>query len=166
MMHLQPFRYLLSLFLYCWYFHNENLIGVSHSNADETRELCQYPEGHGYAQMWTYAAKFGTEGDERVIKLLTRRRTFPMQKSMSKFGACSYFSAVYTNFNQTGMTCHLNCALFLYLHHHHCQSQTIIFIRLLCLSPPGLPRKTKMASLQKLLPLLVRSHYRPKRHPP
>ena len=36
-----------------------------------------------------------------------------------------------------GMTYHLNSAPFLYLHHRHCQSQDIIFIRLLFPSPPG-----------------------------
>src|SRR6218665_2754725 len=51
----------------------------------------------------------------------------------------------------SGMTCHLNPTHFLYLHYYHCQSQTIIFIRLLYPSIPGLPLKTKMLSLQKLL---------------
>jgi len=39
------------------------------------------------------------------------------------------------------MTCHLNFALFPYLHHHHCQSQTIIFTWLLYLSPQALHSK-------------------------
>src|SRR6218665_1105581 len=51
------------------------------------------------------------------------------------------------------MTCHLNSAPFLYLHHNHCQSQNIIFIRLLYLSTPGFPLKTKISSLQKTLTL-------------
>jgi len=33
---------------------------------------------------------------------------------------------------------HLNSAPFLYLHHHHCQWQTIVFIRFLYLSPQDL----------------------------
>jgi len=53
------------------------------------------------------------------------------------------------------MTYHLNSTPFLYLHHHYCQSQDIIFIRLLYQSPPGLPLKPKMPSLQKLLPWLI-----------
>src|SRR6218665_3779796 len=36
-----------------------------------------------------------------------------------------------------GMTYHLNSAPFLRLHRRHCQSQDIIFIRLLYPSPPG-----------------------------
>src|SRR6218665_529006 len=52
-----------------------------------------------------------------------------------------------------GMTCHLNSAPFLYLHHNHCQSQNIIFIRLLYLSTPGFPLKTKISSLQITLTL-------------
>src|SRR6218665_947434 len=47
---------------------------------------------------------------------------------------------------------HLNSAPFLYLHHCHCQSQDIIFIRLLYPSLPSLPLKIKMSSLQTLLP--------------
>ena len=43
----------------------------------------------------------------------------------------------------------LNSAPFLYLHHCHCQSQ---HIHLLYPSPPGLPLKIKMSSLQTLLP--------------
>src|SRR6218665_2878082 len=47
----------------------------------------------------------------------------------------------------------LNSAPLLYLHHHHCQSQTIIFIGLLYLPPPGFPLNAKnMSSLQKPLP--------------
>src|SRR6218665_1960518 len=42
-----------------------------------------------------------------------------------------------------GMIYHLNSAPFLYLHHHYCQSQDIIFIRLLHPSPPSLSLKTK-----------------------
>jgi len=34
----------------------------------------------------------------------------------------------------------------------HCQSQTIILIQLLYLSPLGFPLKTKMLSLQKVIP--------------
>jgi len=49
--------------------------------------------------------------------------------------------------NVFGMTYHLNSAPFLYLHHHYCQSQDIIFIRLLYTSPPGLPLKTKTLTL-------------------
>src|SRR6218665_3411127 len=51
-----------------------------------------------------------------------------------------------------GMTYHLNSAPFLYLHHRHCKSQDIIFIRLLYPSPLGLPLKINMSSLQTLLP--------------
>ena len=47
-----------------------------------------------------------------------------------------------------GMTYHLNSAPFLRLHHRHCQSQDIIFIR----HPQGLPLKIKISSLQTLLP--------------
>ena len=56
-----------------------------------------------------------------------------------------------------GMTYHLNSAPFLYLHHRHCKSQDIIFIRLLYSSPPGLPLKIKMSSLQTLLPWPISS---------
>src|SRR6218665_768716 len=48
-----------------------------------------------------------------------------------------------------GMACHLNYALFFYLH-HHCQSQAIIFIRLLYLS------------YQELIPCLIRSSVFPR----
>ena len=47
----------------------------------------------------------------------------------------------------SGMACHLNSAVPLYLR-HHCQSQT--FIWLLC--PLGLPLKIKVSSLQELIP--------------
>jgi len=69
-----------------------------------------------------------------------------------------------------GMTYHLNSALFLYLHHHHCQSQDIIFIRLLY---PSLPNP--QAFLSKLKCHLFKSSYpdssdhppsQYKRHPP
>jgi len=50
----------------------------------------------------------------------------------------------------------VNSAPFLfYLHHHHCQSQDIIFIPLLYPSPPCIPLKTKMSSLQKPLPWFI-----------
>src|SRR6218665_1280682 len=42
-----------------------------------------------------------------------------------------------------GMTYHLNSAPFLYLHRPHCQSQDIIFIRLLSPSPPSPPLSIK-----------------------
>src|SRR6218665_1135374 len=45
-----------------------------------------------------------------------------------------------------GMTYHLNCVTFLYLHHRYFQSQDILFIRLLYPLPQGLPLKTKMSS--------------------
>src|SRR6218665_2414453 len=51
------------------------------------------------------------------------------------------------------MTFHLNPAPFLYLHHRHCQSQDIIFIRLLYPLPPGLQLKIKISSLQTFLGL-------------
>jgi len=51
-----------------------------------------------------------------------------------------------------GMTFCPNYAPFLYLYHRHCQSQDIIFIRLLYPSPQALPLKTNMLSPQKLLP--------------
>src|SRR6218665_1359247 len=53
-----------------------------------------------------------------------------------------------------GMTYHLNSAPFLYLHHRHVisTSQHIIFIWLLYPSPPGLPLKIEISSLQTLLP--------------
>ena len=44
-----------------------------------------------------------------------------------------------------GMTYHLNSAPFLRLHRRHCQSQDIIFIRLLYPSPPG-PSTQKLKS--------------------
>src|SRR6218665_1608064 len=47
---------------------------------------------------------------------------------------------------------HLNSAPSLYLHHRHCQSHDIIFIRLLYPSPPGLPLKIKISSLRTFLP--------------
>src|SRR6218665_3864054 len=49
-----------------------------------------------------------------------------------------------------GMSYHLNSALFLYLHHYDCQSQDIIFIRLLYpSSSPGLPLKTTVCDLYR-----------------
>src|SRR6218665_3433897 len=42
-----------------------------------------------------------------------------------------------------GMTYHLNSAPFLYLHHRHCQSQDIIFIRQPYLSPRAFHSKLK-----------------------
>src|SRR6218665_2059541 len=48
------------------------------------------------------------------------------------------------------MTYHQNSAPFLYLLHRYCQSQYIIFIWILYPSPPDLPLKTKMPSLQIL----------------
>src|SRR6218665_1968983 len=62
-----------------------------------------------------------------------------------------------------GMACHLNSALFFYLH-HHCQSQAIIFIRLLYLSyrPSSFPLKIKVSSLQELIPCLIRSSVFPR----
>src|SRR6218665_3645703 len=51
-----------------------------------------------------------------------------------------------------GMTYHQNSAPFLYLHRRHCQSQDIIYLRLLYPSLLGLPLKIKMSSLQTLIP--------------
>src|SRR6218665_2530909 len=41
------------------------------------------------------------------------------------------------------MTCHLNSAPFIYLHHRHRKSRNIIFILLLCLSPRAFHSKLK-----------------------
>src|SRR6218665_306480 len=60
------------------------------------------------------------------------------------------------------VTFHLNAAPFLYLHHHHWQSQTIIFIRLLYLSPRAFHSKLKCHLFKNSCPdRLIRSSMLP-----
>jgi|SRR6218665_2484838 len=61
----------------------------------------------------------------------------PFFDPRSPFISCSPIEPYPSLHQVSGMTYHLNSAPFLYLHHHHCQSQDIIFIRLLYSSHPG-----------------------------
>ena len=76
----------------------------------------------------------------------------------ARMSASHFFSSVWTYWRKDGWTdsptdlCHLNSAPFLYLHHRHCQSQDIIFIRLLYPSPLGPSTQHWMSSLPTLLP--------------
>ena len=62
----------------------------------------------------------------------------PFSTSWSLLISCSPTEPYPSLHQVSGTTCHLNSTSVFYLHHHHCQSQTFIFIQLLCLSLPRL----------------------------
>src|SRR6218665_3213735 len=112
------------------------------------------PVPEGQSSQPTYLREFFTIQPTRS----TRSASCP---TFSRFPAAVTFHLMFSNraissypplHHVFGMTYHLNSAPFIYLRHPHSQSQDIIFLRLLYPSPPGLPLKVKMSSLQTLLP--------------
>src|SRR6218665_676879 len=94
---------------------------------------------------------FANSSPSSQPSLLDHHPVSPFLNLRSLLISCSPTESYPSLHHVFGMTYHLNSAPFLYLH-HHCQSQHIHLLYPSRSSPPGLPLRIKMSSLQTLLP--------------